>query len=183
MQYLPRHLEKQILEASKYFKGLLLLGARQAGKSTLLTHLFPKIKAVVFDPIQDLYQARKDPELFLASFPAPLILDEVQYVPELLPALKRKMDQQEAKGQYFLTGSQNFSVLRTIAESMAGRSCTLPGVRGISKTFVPIFFAVEGNMPNVISAEIIFPFEKCRASKFSPSPEPGVINICSSLTL
>ncbi|MFS8563088.1 MAG: AAA family ATPase [Rhabdochlamydiaceae bacterium] len=64
---------------------------------------------------------REDPGLFLNSFPAPLILDEVQYVPELLPSLKRKMDQSDKKGQYFLTGSQNFSVLKTIAESMAGR--------------------------------------------------------------
>lgn len=121
MDYLNRHIEKQILESSKYFKAILILGARQVGKSTLLTHLFPHVKSIVFDPIQDLYNARKDPELFLNSFPAPLILDEVQYVPELLSALKRKMDLSDQKGQYFLTGSQNFSVLRSIAESMAGR--------------------------------------------------------------
>ncbi|MES2345065.1 MAG: ATP-binding protein [Chlamydiota bacterium] len=121
MRYLPRHLEKQILESSKYFKAILLLGARQAGKSTLLSHLFPEVKAIVFEPIQDLYKARQDPELFLDSFPAPLILDEVQYVPELLSTLKRKMDRSDAKGQYFLTGSQNFSMLKSIAESMAGR--------------------------------------------------------------
>lgn len=121
MHYLTRHLENQIFESSKYFKAILLLGARQVGKSTLLSHLFPTIKTIVFDPIQDLYNARSDPEFFLNSFPPPLILDEVQYVPELLAALKRKMDQNEAKGQYFLTGSQNFSMLRSIAESMAGR--------------------------------------------------------------
>lgn len=121
MHYLPRHLEKQILESAKHFKAVLLLGARQTGKSTLLSHLFPKIKTFVFDPLQDLYKARQDPDLFLDSFPAPLILDEVQYVPELLSALKRKMDQRESKGQYFLTGSQNFSILRNAAESMAGR--------------------------------------------------------------
>jgi uncharacterized protein len=121
MRYLQRHLECQILESSKYFKAVLLLGARQVGKSTLLSHLFPTIKTIVFDPIQDIYNARKDPDLFLESFPPPLILDEVQYVPELLAALKRKMDRSEMKGQYYLTGSQNFSMLRTIAESMAGR--------------------------------------------------------------
>ena len=55
------------------------------------------------------------------TFPSPLILDEIQYVPELLASLKRKMDQSEGKGQYFLTGSQNFSMLRNVAESMAGR--------------------------------------------------------------
>lgn len=91
MKYLSRHLEKQIFEASQYFKSVLLLGARQVGKSTLLSHLFPNIRSVVFDPIQDLHNARKDPDLFLESFPSPLILDEVQYVPDLLAALKRKM--------------------------------------------------------------------------------------------
>ncbi len=121
MHYLRRHIEKQILDSAKYFKAILLLGARQVGKSTLLSHLFPHLKVIVFDPIQDIYGARQDPDLFLESFPAPLILDEVQYVPELLAALKRKMDKSELKGQYFLTGSQNLSMLRTIAESMAGR--------------------------------------------------------------
>lgn len=121
MEYLSRHIEGQILEAAKYFKAVLLLGARQVGKSTLLSHLLPDCKMIVFDPIQDLYGARTDPDLFLESFPAPLILDEVQYVPELLAALKRKMDRSDQKGQYFLTGSQNFSMLRSVAESMAGR--------------------------------------------------------------
>ena len=121
MRYLTRHLETQILESSKYFKAILLLGARQVGKSTLFSHLFPEVKAIVFDPVQDIYGARQDPELFLESFPPPLILDEVQYVPELLAALKRKMDKSEAKGQYFLTGSQNLSMLKNVAESMAGR--------------------------------------------------------------
>lgn len=121
MRYLTRHIEKQILESSRYFKAILLLGARQVGKSTLLSYLFPDIKTFVFDPIQDIYNARSDPDLFLESFAAPLILDEVQYVPDLLASLKRKMDRSEAKGQYFLTGSQNLNVLRTVAESMAGR--------------------------------------------------------------
>ena len=121
MKYMNRHLESQILEASKYFKAILLLGARQVGKSTLLAHLFPHIKTLIFDPIQDIYGPRQDPDLFLASFPSPLVLDEVQYVPELLASLKRKMDQSDAKGQYYLTGSQNFNTLRHISESMAGR--------------------------------------------------------------
>lgn len=121
MKYLTRHIEKEIVEASKYFKAILLLGARQVGKATLLSHLFPDIKMICFDPLQDIYKAREDPDLFLESFPFPLILDEVQYVPELLSSLKRKMDQKDTKGQYFLTGSQNFSTLKNIAESMAGR--------------------------------------------------------------
>ncbi len=121
MDYYPRHLESIILRLKSRFKIILILGARQVGKSTLLAHLLPEAKMVVFDPLEDLYHARKDPDLFLNSFPAPLILDEVQYAPELLSALKRRVDQSEAKGQYFLTGSQNLAILKNVAESMAGR--------------------------------------------------------------
>ena len=121
MRYHSRRLEEAILSASKYFKIVLLLGARQTGKSTLLKHLLPHAKRVVFDPIQDLYDVRKDPDQFLNLFPSPLILDEVQFAPELLSSLKRKVDQSEIMGSYFLTGSQNFSMLKSISESLAGR--------------------------------------------------------------
>lgn len=121
MHFLPRHLGAKILSAREYFKVILLLGARQTGKSTLLKHILPEAKTVVFDPVQDLYDARKDPDQFLDLFPGPVILDEVQFAPELLAALKRRVDRSEKMGQYFLTGSQNFSVLSSVSESMAGR--------------------------------------------------------------
>lgn len=121
MDYLPRKLEKRILSAAKHFKVILLLGSRQTGKSTLFKNLLPNAKTITFDPIQDIFDARKDPDQFLNLFPAPLILDEVQFAPELLSSLKRKVDQTEQVGGYFLTGSQNFSVLNSIAESLAGR--------------------------------------------------------------
>jgi len=106
---------------AKAFKAVLVAGARQVGKSTLLEHVYPDIRRVVFDPVQDLYGARSDPDQFLDTFGSPLILDEVQYAPELLPALKRRVDRSERKGQYFLTGSQNLAVLRDVSESLAGR--------------------------------------------------------------
>jgi len=121
MKFLPRHLGQRLLTSAQYFKVILLLGARQTGKSTLLRHLLPDVKMITFDPIQDLYEARKDPDRFLDLFPAPLILDEVQFVPELLNAIKRRVDKTDQMGQYYLTGSQNFSVLSGISESMAGR--------------------------------------------------------------
>lgn len=121
MKFFPRHLSNRIQSAADYFKIILLLGARQTGKSTLLRHMLPHVKMIVFDPIQDLYDARKDPDQFLELFPSPLILDEVQFAPELLASLKRKVDQSEEMGQYYLTGSQNFSVLKSVSESMAGR--------------------------------------------------------------
>ena len=83
--------------------------------------MFPKRKHIVFDPLQDIYNAREDPDLFLDNFKPPIILDEIQYVPELIPAIKRRVDESEAKGQYILTGSQNITILKNISESMAGR--------------------------------------------------------------
>ncbi len=121
MEYLSRHLEERLLRHAGLFKTVLLAGARQVGKSTLLRHVFPDIKAVVFDPVQDILGAREDPDRFLETFGSPLILDEVQYVPELLAALKRRVDLSDRKGQYLLTGSQNLSVLRNVSESLAGR--------------------------------------------------------------
>jgi uncharacterized protein len=86
VNYLKRHLEIRLLRHSKAFKVVLVAGARQVGKSTLLRHVFSNIKQVVFDPVQDLYNARDNPDQFLETFGSPLILDEVQYAPELLPA-------------------------------------------------------------------------------------------------
>jgi predicted AAA+ superfamily ATPase len=126
MRYKTRIYEKNIQEFSRLFKIIFLIGARQVGKSSLLAHLFPDTKTFVFDPIQDLYNARSNPDLFLTNFPVPLILDEIQFVPELLPSLKRFSDQSDAKGQYFLTGSQQLSILKTVSESLAGRVVILP---------------------------------------------------------
>jgi len=121
MNYRDRHAEKRLLQLKSFFKVVLITGARQVGKSTLLAHLFPHVKTVVFDPIQDIYGARRDPDLFLDNFPPPLILDEIQFVPELLAALKRRVDRLELPGQYLLTGSQNLGILRSVAETLAGR--------------------------------------------------------------
>lgn len=126
MKYRNRHAEKTLARMKAFFKVVLVTGARQVGKSTMLSHLLPEVKMIVFDPVQDIYGARQDPDLFLDNFPPPLILDEVQFVPELLPALKRRVDQLEAPGQYILTGSQNLGMLRSVAESMAGRVGILP---------------------------------------------------------
>ncbi len=119
--YKIRHLEGKLRLMAQAFKIILITGARQVGKSTLLEHVFPHIPSITFDPIQDIHQARRDPDLFFQQFPSPLILDEIQYAPELLPLLKRLVDKHPANGQYFLTGSHNLNVLKSVAESLAGR--------------------------------------------------------------
>jgi predicted AAA+ superfamily ATPase len=121
MKYKARHLEQRVLSAAKVFKVVLILGARQVGKSTLLRHLYSSAESFLFDSILDPYKAKHDPDLFLDLHPAPLVLDEVQFVPALLSAIKRRVDQNSKPGQYLLTGSQNLNVLKTVSETMTGR--------------------------------------------------------------
>lgn len=70
----------------------------------------------------DIHNVRKDPDLFLANKKTPLILDEIQYVPELVAALKRKIDTNKTPGQYYLTGSQQWGIIKSMSESLAGRT-------------------------------------------------------------
>lgn len=120
--YIERLLSSKIRKLFDNFPCVVLLGARQVGKSTLLNHLFPNISSIVFDPVHDIQNARKDPELFLENHPPPLILDEIQFAPELVPVLKRRIDKNKQPGMYLLTGSQQWGVMKGIAESLAGRA-------------------------------------------------------------
>lgn len=126
MVYRHRVLEAKLRQYAKHFPVLLLVGARQVGKSTLLGHLFGRSAShVVFDPVIDVGNARVDPEFFLEQHPPPILLDEIQYAPELLGVIKRRVDRDPTAGQYFLTGSQNLAMLRTVSESLAGRVIVL----------------------------------------------------------
>jgi predicted AAA+ superfamily ATPase len=124
--YHSRYIEAKALRHASNFSVLLVLGARQSGKSTLLGHLFGAgATRHTFDPLTDVGNARQDPDFFLDQNPAPLILDEIQYVPEMIAAIKRRVDRDPAPGQYFLTGSQNPALLKSIGESLAGRVMVL----------------------------------------------------------
>jgi len=122
IKYKKRHIEHKVLELFTYFPVVAVLGARQVGKSTMVTHLFQdSIETIVFDPVQDVSNARHDPDFFLQNVPMPAFLDEIQYAPELLSSIKRKVDFEGKNGLYIISGSQNLSVLRNISESLAGR--------------------------------------------------------------
>ncbi|MBU1242740.1 ATP-binding protein [Myxococcota bacterium] len=124
--FLPRSSQARLEMLLAHFPVVVITGARQVGKSTLLRHhLGESAEFVVFDPVVDVENARRDPELFLENHITPLVLDEVQYASELLPALKRRVDRDRRPGQYILTGSQQWGVLRTVAESLAGRAVFL----------------------------------------------------------
>ena len=121
-KYRTRLVEEKAVRYADQFPVMLVVGARQTGKSTLLAHLFgARAAQYTFDPVIDVGNARSDPDFFLDQHPAPLILDEIQYVPELIAAIKRRVDRNPKPGQYLLTGSQNPALLKTVSESLAGR--------------------------------------------------------------
>ncbi|MEI7836907.1 MAG: AAA family ATPase [Planctomycetota bacterium] len=91
MEYRPRILADKLRRMLERFAVVVISGARQVGKSTLLQNELPDWEAVVFDPAIDIGNARRDPDLFLDNHPAPLILDEIQYAPELVGAIKRRV--------------------------------------------------------------------------------------------
>lgn len=121
----PRHLEPGLRDALADTPVLVVVGARQTGKSTLVKSLIgPKFKAeyVTFDDVTVRAAAQADPAGFLAGYTGPLVLDEVQYVPELFPQIKLRVDENRRPGTFVLTGSANVLLLPKISESLAGRS-------------------------------------------------------------
>jgi len=120
--YISRAIEPAVLAIAKTFPVLLVTGPRQVGKTTLLKHIADDGRNYVSldDPLQRRL-AEEEPELFLERFEAPVIIDEIQYAPSLLPYIKMRVDQEGAKGAYWLTGSQAFHLMRDVSESLAGR--------------------------------------------------------------
>lgn len=120
--YLHRALEDALLEASAQFPVLLLTGPRQVGKTTLLQHLCsPERRYVTLDDLTLRGLANDDPPLFLERFPPPVLIDEIQYAPKLLPYLKMHADRSKKPGDVWLTGSQHFHMMKGVTESLAGR--------------------------------------------------------------
>lgn len=123
------------------FPVVLVTGARQVGKTTLLRHLGGEDRAYVTldDPLV-LRLAKEDPALFMQRFPGPVLIDEVQYAPELLPYIKMAVDENRVPGRFWLTGSQQFILMRNISESLVGRIGILE-LLGLSR------MEVEGRAP------------------------------------
>lgn len=121
--WIERDAEPGIRHAVKTRPVVVLTGARQTGKTSTLRHLFPGYEFVSLDLPTEAEQAEREPELFLERHPAPLILDEVQYAPGLFRYLKAAVDRDRTRnGQYLLTGSQKFVLMKNISESLAGRA-------------------------------------------------------------
>lgn len=144
-----RTLSRTIHTVSASFPVLMVTGPRQVGKTTLLemcAHDVPR-QYVTLDDLDTRALAQSDPALFLQTWPAPVIIDEIQYAPQLFPAIKLQVDRKRANGQFWLTGSQKFQLMRGITESLAGRvaivdllglsQAELDGRADTSRPFVP----------------------------------------------
>ena len=125
--YIPRSLEPVLEKAVREFPAVVLVGPRQSGKTTLLKHLYGfQIPLISLEPPDVRAAAIQDPRGFLALYPPPVILDEVQYAPDLLPYIKEQVDADRNRpGQFILTGSQNLLLMEQVTESLAGRSAIL----------------------------------------------------------
>lgn len=124
--YYNRHIEPVLETASRQFPAVILTGVRQSGKSTLLEHAFPDHTLLTLDDIRLRNLARNDPELLISSYNEPLLIDEVQYAPQLLSSLKIRIDKQRnSYGRYILTGSQMLQMMQGISETLAGRIAVL----------------------------------------------------------
>jgi predicted AAA+ superfamily ATPase len=124
--YYKREIEQKIRDATMQFPCVVLTGARQVGKTTLLRHCFPDHRFVSLDLPSLAEMAESDPQTFLDRYPAPLIIDEVQYAPKLFRNLKVAIDKDRHRmGQFILTGSQKFTLMREVSDSLAGRAAIM----------------------------------------------------------
>ena len=123
MQYYKRALERKFKSMSHFFKAVLVTGARQVGKTTMLRHLAGEQNRtyVTLDTIMARDLAKSDPVLFFQTYPPPIIIDEVQYAPQLFSQIKIICDESFETGLFWLTGSQQFNMMKNVRETLAGR--------------------------------------------------------------
>ena len=125
-EFINRDIEEYIKKTTKSFSIIILTGARQSGKSTLVKKIFPKFKYVLLDELDTLNYAKSDPRGFLSQYSPPVIIDEIQECPELLSYIKRIVDESNQKpSQYIITGSQQFNLMEGVKESLGGRAAIL----------------------------------------------------------
>ena len=121
MVYIERSITPYVQKAEKNFKAVLITGARQAGKSTLLKKLFPNRKYITFDDPFIEEQAIRNAGMFMTLNQPPVTFDEVQRVPDLFRYIKIECDKRDEYGLYCLSGSQPFRLMQNVSESLSGR--------------------------------------------------------------
>ncbi|MDR1565066.1 MAG: ATP-binding protein [Oscillospiraceae bacterium] len=127
MNYINRQLERKFNKMSGFFKAVLVTGARQVGKTTMLRRLAQGQNRtyVTLDNLMARELAKSDPVLFFQTYKPPIIIDEVQYAPELFSQIKLMCDESEETGLFWLTGSQQYEMMKNVRETLAGRIAIL----------------------------------------------------------
>ncbi len=129
MEYIKRHLEDKVLSLSESYSAILITGPRQSGKTTMLKMLAEKENIgreyVTLDDLSVREMAKNDPAMFLQFHKPPVLIDEVQYAPELFTYIKIHIDKNHTPGDFWMTGSQIFRLMRGVQESLAGRVALL----------------------------------------------------------
>lgn len=124
--YIPRELTESFQTAIRQFPAVLITGPRQSGKSTFLQHVLKEVPYLTFDDPLNRDFASQDPNAFLDQFKGhPVILDEIQYVPELFQYIKIRIDQAKKPGIWIMTGSQQFPLMKNVSETLSGRIAIL----------------------------------------------------------
>jgi len=150
--YIKRHIEQAVLEREKMKGAVVVTGARQVGKTTLIETLKPHIPRVTFDDIPIRQLANTEPSVFFDYYPPPIFIDEVQYAPMIFHYIKILLDKSRNKGNFFLTGSQSYDLMQNVTESLAGRAgilelhgLSLREIKGenYSKPFLPTMEYLE----------------------------------------
>ncbi len=123
MTYITRELERKFLKANSFFKVILVTGARQVGKTTMLKHLMQSTERtyITMDNAMARDLAKNDPVLFFQTYKPPVLIDEIQKAPELFEQIKIICDESDEKGLIWLTGSQQFEMMKSVRETLAGR--------------------------------------------------------------
>lgn len=168
MDYIHRSLERKFLKLNGVFKALLLTGARQTGKTTMLRHLAEGTGRtyVSLDTVANRRLATSDPDLFFQMYPPPILIDEVQYAPQLFPYIKALADASEDRGQFWLTGSQHYAAMRSVQESLAGRVGLLE--------MLPLSQAELARAPDIGPPSYTLDAWKNRAGRLPASSAPAV---------
>ena len=151
MRNVHRELEQAVTLAARSFPAVVLTGPRRAGKTWLLRHLLPKATYFLLEDPTVVARLRADPQGFLDALKTPVILDEVQNVPEVFALVRARVDRQPRRtGQWFLTGSQEASLMQGVTESMAGRAAVLQ-LRPLSTRESAKVSLLRGGYPEAIA--------------------------------
>jgi len=151
MKYIPRLIENQLLRALRGFPALILTGPRRSGKTTLLRKLFPQAAYHLLEDPDVMARVRSDPHTFLDEIDGPVILDEIQNIPEILNYIRTRIDRFPRKtGQWLLTGSQEAPLMKGVTESMAGRAAVF-SLLPLSLLESPRVTLRRGGFPEVLA--------------------------------